>query len=138
MNHKAGSGRDIYITETDLACLEQLVAEVKRGGDVDRLEEELARAIVVSPQGVPATVVTMNSRIRFRDVRTGQESEVVLVYPQDANIDQGKVSVLAPVGSALIGLSVGDAIEWPMPSGAMRSLEIAEVLFQPEAAGQYK
>ena len=79
----------------------------------------------------------MNSRVRFRDDLTGKQSEVELVYPANANILEGKISVLAPVGTALLGLTEGDSIEWPVPSGKHRALTVVSVLFQPEAEGRY-
>jgi len=127
----------IYITESDYGRLEGLLAVAPRSANTKMLEEELARATVVAPEKVPPDVVTMNSKIRFRDEGTGEESEVMLVYPHSADISHGKVSVLAPVGSALLGLSVGDTIEWPTPSGKTRRLQIVSVLFQPEAAGRF-
>ena len=127
----------IYITETDLRRLEPLIAGAHRSPNIERLEEELARATIVPSKDVPPNVVTMNSRVRFADVGTGEESEVVLVYPHNADVKQGKISVLAPVGSALLGLSTGDEIEWPMPFGKQRLLRIVSVIFQPEAEGQF-
>ena len=77
----------------------------------------------------------MNSRVRFQDTDTHDELEVTLVYPKSADVDQGKISVLAPVGSALLGLSVGQSIEWPVPAGKLRHLRVVAVTYQPEAAG---
>jgi regulator of nucleoside diphosphate kinase len=77
----------------------------------------------------------MNSRVRFEDLDSGEQLEVTLVYPRDADVDQSKVSVLAPVGSALLGLSVGQSISWPLPGGKSRHLRVVGVTYQPEAAG---
>jgi regulator of nucleoside diphosphate kinase len=99
------------------------------------LEEELGHAVVVDSTTVPSDVVTMNSRVWFEDLDTGEQLEITLVYPSDADVDQGKVSVLAPVGSALLGLSVGQSIEWPLPGGKSRQLRVVSVNYQPEAAG---
>lgn len=129
--------RNIYITKRDMARLEQLLVVTPRAKNVEELEEELSRAVVVPSEQIPASVVTMNSKVRFMDEVSGEESEVTLVYPQDANVDEGKVSVLAPVGSALLGLSVDEAIEWPMPTGKKRKFKIISVLYQPEAAGRF-
>jgi regulator of nucleoside diphosphate kinase len=71
------------------------------------------------------------------ELETGKESEVTLAYPSDANLEKGRVSILAPVGAALIGLRIGDEIEWPLPSGKHRTYRITSVLFQPEAEGHY-
>jgi regulator of nucleoside diphosphate kinase len=132
-----GTRHDIYVTESDLRRLERLLEVSTRTANVDALADELSRAITVSPQEVRRDVVTMNSTVRFRDEATGEESAIALVYPQDADIDDGKVSVLAPVGSALLGLSVGQVIEWPMPTRQTRQLRLVSVLYQPEAAGRY-
>lgn len=94
-------------------------------------------ATVVDSEDVPHDVVTMNSRVSFMELDTESESEVTLVYPSDADVNRNRISILAPVGAALLGLSVGDEIKWPLPSGKVRAYKIISVLFQPEAAGQY-
>ena len=105
-------------------------------GGRDELEAELDRADVVEPGEVPPTVVTMNSTVRFR-VESSQETfELTLVYPKDADGSAGKISLLAPVGSALLGLSQGDEIEWPKPGGGTMRVAIEEVTYQPERAGE--
>jgi regulator of nucleoside diphosphate kinase len=81
------------------------------------LEAELDRADVVEPQEIPPTVVTMNSTVKFRVHSSQEEFQLTLVYPKDVDQSGGTISVLAPVGSALLGLSQGDEIEWPMPGG---------------------
>ena len=128
--------KDIYVTENDLQQLERLLEISKRTANVEALSDELGRAIIVEPHVVRPDIVTMNSTVRFRDDATEEETELSLVYPQDADIGAGKVSVLAPVGSALLGLSVGQSIEWPMPSGQTRRLRLEAVLYQPEAASR--
>lgn len=102
----------------------------------DELETELDRADVVEPGEVPPTVVTMNSTVRFRVESSNQEFELTLVYPKDADGSAGKISLLAPVGSALLGLSQGDEIEWPRPGGGTMRVAIEEVTYQPERAGE--
>jgi regulator of nucleoside diphosphate kinase len=130
--------RTIFVTERDLERLTSVLRAHGAGRDMEAcaaLEDELGRARVVESAAIPHDVVTMNSRVRFQDVETGDETEVTLVYPKDADIGAGKVSVLAPVGSALLGLSCGESIEWPMPAGRKRHLRIVAVTYQPEAAG---
>lgn len=132
--------RTIVVTQQDLDRLNALIAGVASERNVEAaeaLESELARAKVVTPDAVPQDVVTMNSRVRFVDESTGKEREATLVFPQDASANDGRISVLAPVGSALIGLRAGDSIDWPLPNGRNKRLRIVEVLWQPEAAGQY-
>jgi regulator of nucleoside diphosphate kinase len=127
----------IHVTDTDLQRLEELLSHLPPSRNLTLLENELARARVVGSEEIPADVVTMNSRVRFRDLHSGDEREVTLVYPNAASFDHGRVSVLAPVGAALLGLAVGDDIDWPMPSGESRRLRVVAVPFQPEAAGRF-
>jgi regulator of nucleoside diphosphate kinase len=77
----------------------------------------------------------MNSRVRFVDEGSGVESEITLVFPGQADVESNRISVLAPVGSALLGLSVGDTIDWPLPTGRSRRLRVVAITYQPEAAG---
>lgn len=129
--------RRIFLTDTDLERLERLIEAVPDSPYVRALDEELANAITVPQNKIPPDVVTMNSKVRFEDVFTGKEQIVTLTYPEDAEASEGRVSILAPVGSALLGLSTGQFVEWPIPGGKVRSLKITEVLYQPEAAGNY-
>jgi len=101
-----------------------------------QLEQELDRGAVVEPAAMPANVVTMNSTVRLRLLKTGEEPCLTLVYPKDLDAAGDKVSVLAPVGSALLGLSEGDQIHWPMPDGEIQPIQVLQLLFQPERAGQ--
>jgi len=133
--------RNLYITEFDKSRLEELIEVAEEFGghdrrDLESLAEELEKAEVVSPKNVPADVVTMNSKVILRDLTTSEEMTYVLVFPRDANIDTGAISVLAPVGTAILGYAKGDIVEWPVPSG-MRRIRIQEILYQPEAAGDY-
>lgn len=97
------------------------------------LEGELDRAHVVSGRRVPADVVTMNTRVRMTDLDTGKKLTYTLVFPHEANFSQGKISVLAPIGTAILGYRTGNVIEWNVPGGRRR-LRIEEILRQPEAA----
>lgn len=102
---------------------------------LDALRAELERAAIVEPDEMPADVVTMNSTASVVDTATGDAYELTLVYPREADGDPGKVSVLAPVGSAILGLRVGATIQWPMPGGRQLALRIAAIRYQPEASG---
>jgi len=93
----------------------------------DELAEELDRAIVVEMEQVPIDVVTMHTRCTYIDRLTGVPREIELVFPDEADPAMGKISVLTPVGSALIGLRVGQAIAWAFPDGSTRRLEVASV-----------
>jgi regulator of nucleoside diphosphate kinase len=126
----------IMVTSTDMERLRTLI-DTTAGDLADTLDAELLRAEVVEPSAVPPDVVTMNSRVVYRDEDTGETREVTLSYPKDASLEQGRVSVLAPVGAALLGLSVGQDIEWQQPGGRHKRLRIVSVTYQPQAAGHY-
>lgn len=133
--------RTIYITEYDLERLRKLIAEARRvdrrGNEyLDNLEAELARGQVVAPTQVPPDVVTMNSKVHLVDLDTHEEMVYTLVFPQDADRTQSKLSVLAPIGTAILGYRVGDTFTWPVPDG-VRRLRVKKVLYQPEASGDY-
>ncbi|WP_101674698.1 nucleoside diphosphate kinase regulator [Alloalcanivorax mobilis] len=125
----------ITVSSLDVSRLEPLLEKLADDASAD-LEEELLRATVVAPAAVPANVVTMNSRVRCREQSSGREWAVTLVYPRDIGRPDC-VSVLAPVGAALLGLSVGQSIDWPGPNGRTLRLSILEIEYQPEAAGDF-
>ena len=129
--------RDIFVTEDDFERLESLVAASGRGGrdkeHVERLADELERAHVVPPAEIPPDVVTMNSQIELRDLDSGETMTWTLVFPFRADVDERRLSVLAPLGTAVLGYRAGDVVEWTVPAGTRR-LKIERVLFQPEAA----
>lgn len=131
------SERHIVVTDTDLERLDRLIrTQPRRNGPAcEALEEELSRADVVAQAEISPDVVTMNSRARFVDEDAHDEVEMTLVYPRDADVARGRVSVLAPVGAALLGLAVGQSIAWPLPHGAIKRLRVSAVVYQPEAAG---
>lgn len=104
---------------------------------VDFLRRELARAEVVASEQVPRTVATMNSRVRYRDHDAARISTISLVYPGEEDSLLGRVSILSPTGTALLGLSEGQSIEWTAGDGRRRTLTLLAVLFQPEAAGRF-
>lgn len=127
----------IFITDQDYHRLSALVSQVDSEW-AELLEEEIGRANVISQKDISKEVVTMNSKIRFIDETSNAETEMTLVYPQDANLEGGKISILAPVGIALLGLSVGQSINWKMPNGSVKKLKVKEVIYQPEASGQFE
>lgn len=130
----------IYITELDRQRLEKLI-ELARQRDgaanyeyLNRLEQELERAETVARAAVPPDVITMRSKVRLRDLDSGEEVVYTLVFPTEADSGGGKISVLAPIGTAMLGYRVGSRIEWQVPSG-LRRIKVEEILYQPEAAG---
>lgn len=129
---------DIVVTRADFERLLSVLDEHADNADqraVETLDRELARASVVPPSEMPPNVVTMNSRVRYFDRDMGESRTVTLVYPAYADSEAGRLSVLAPVGCALLGLTVGQMIKWSLPDGRVRSFDLAEILYQPEAAG---
>jgi regulator of nucleoside diphosphate kinase len=134
------NNRTIHVTQHDMERLRALIASTNggRGDDRDRpylatLTAELDQAVVVGPDEVPPDVVTMNSRVRLRDGR--RTWVMTLVFPEDANPEEGSISVLAPLGAALLGFRVGQTVTFRVPGGAERACDILSVLYQPEAAG---
>ncbi|MGD9689683.1 MAG: nucleoside diphosphate kinase regulator [Phycisphaerales bacterium] len=134
------NNRTIHVTQHDMERLRALIASTSggRGDDRDRpylatLATELDQAVVVGPEEVPPDVVTMNSRARLRDGR--RTWIMTLVFPEDADPEEGAISVLAPLGAALLGCRVGQTVRFRVPGGAERACDILSVLYQPEAAG---
>lgn len=134
--------RKIYITEFDMKRLTKLIELLEEDPAtrdkryMQELDDELRRAKVVNPRSVPGDVVTMNSRVRVTDLDSGAEAVYELVFPGDADPGRNRISILAPVGTALIGFRVGDTVAWEVPSGLKR-IKIEEILYQPEAAGDF-
>ena len=137
-----GKETNIYITKPDKERLTKLIERAReREGDanreyINRLEEELERAEVVEQKDIPPDVITMRSTVSLKDLDTGEEMIYWLAFPTEANFDEGKISVLAPIGTAMLGYRRGDVIEWQVPSG-VRRLKVEKVLYQPEAKGDY-
>lgn len=137
-----GKQTNIYITKPDYERLTKLIEIAReREGDanreyLNRLEEELDRAEVVQQSDIPPDVITMRSTVRLKDLDTSEEMIYRLVFPSEANYDASKISVLAPIGTAMLGYRRGDMIEWEVPSG-VRRLSVEEVLYQPESNGEY-
>lgn len=134
--------RQIVITHDDYVHLEELLASefAQAIGPSDylaSLDAELKRAEVVDPQSVPRHVITMNSTVRLRDLDTGELETYTLVFPEQADIANHKLSVLAPVGTAILGQRVGDTLRWRVPDG-WRRLKVERILYQPERAGVFQ
>ena len=130
---------EIMVTELDVDRLTRLLDVLPPGqrAAAQGLEAELARAHVVDPAAIPSDVVTMNTRVLFEDEDTGKQSEAVLAYPHGTGANGSAISILAPVGTALLGLRAGQSIDWPMPSGRCKRLRVVKVVYQPEAAGDF-
>lgn len=136
------SEKTIHITELDRQRLIDLIMDAQSKGYhgsvyLEKLRGELDRAEIVLPQEIPADVITMNSKVALMDLDTQEEEVYTLVYPENADMAEGKVSVLAPIGTAMLGYRVGDVFEWEVPAGTRR-LKVDRILYQPEAAGDYE
>jgi regulator of nucleoside diphosphate kinase len=130
----------IYVTDSDMDRLLALLEGYRLQGREDRgtlqrLEEELDRAVVVDAGEIPPDVVTLDSRVLLFDLDSREELLFTLVLPSRSNIDEGRISVLAPLGMAVLGYRVGNDIEWEVPAGRRR-LRVQSVIYQPEAAGR--
>ncbi|WP_426699673.1 nucleoside diphosphate kinase regulator [Rhodanobacter sp. Col0626] len=126
----------ITISRIDMESIEALLERqsAAESAKLDALRAELDRADVVEPAAMPAHIVTMNSTVTFEDESNGEKLTLTLVYPAAAGTP-GTVSILAPVGSALLGLARDQQIDWPTPDGRKRRLKVLQISYQPEAAG---
>ena len=136
------SDKIIHITELDRQRLIDLIIQARSGeyrGSIylERLRDELDRAQIVIPQQIPSDVITMNSKVVLTDLDSSEEETYTLVYPEHANMAEGKISILAPIGTAMLGYRVGDVFEWEVPAGRRR-LKVTKIIYQPEAAGDYE
>jgi regulator of nucleoside diphosphate kinase len=130
----------IYVTPSDMGRLLALVEGYRLQGREDkrtleRLEEELDRAVVVDPGEIRPDVVTLDSRLSLVDLDSGEQLLFTLVLPSRSNLEKGRISILAPLGMAVLGYRAGDEIDWEVPSGRRR-LRVHSVMYQPEAAGR--
>ena len=132
----------IYVSASDAEKLRELIREAqstdyRRSEYLKMLAQELSRANIVDPREIPSDVITMNSTASLVDMETGEEMTLTLVFPEDADPLEGKISVLAPIGTAMLGYRVNDIFEWDTPDGK-RKIRVDKVLFQPEASGDFQ
>lgn len=133
--------KQIYITDFDMKRFKWLSSNSHKFDDMYKkhiydLGKELKNAVIVEPKNIPSDVVTMNSKFRIKDLETNEETVYTLVFPFDADLESNKLSILAPIGVAVIGYKLGDIIELNVPAGKRR-IKIEEILYQPEREGQY-
>lgn len=129
----------IIINEFDAERIDRLLEQPAYANSpvANALNDELDRAQMCAPEAMPHDVVSMNSQVRFRDLTTGEERVRTLVFPANMTDSSSQLSVMAPVGAALLGLRTGSTIHWELPGGASTHLEVLELLYQPEAAGEF-
>ena len=128
--------QDITLTDFDLRRLLPVI-DLHDSAASESLATELHRADIVAQRAVPADVVTMNSEVVYQDLATLERRTVRVVYPKDADASRGLISVLAPIGTALLGLRIGQSIEWTVPKGTKR-IRVLEIRYQPEACGDFE
>ncbi|SCZ80007.1 nucleoside diphosphate kinase regulator [Acidaminobacter hydrogenoformans] len=135
--------RAIVLTKIDqerlikLAAHEREFGKARESKELKDLQMELERAQVVSPEHIPAGTITMNSKFLLKHLDSEEVTEYSLVYPEDADFLENKISVMAPIGTAMLGYQEGDEVEWQVPAGTVR-LRIEKVLYQPEASGDFE
>jgi regulator of nucleoside diphosphate kinase len=115
---------------------EEIKNHLKNADYIKALSLELKKSEIVEPTKIPKQVATMNSKVRFKFLDSDQTLEYSIVFPEQADIANGKISILSPIATALIGYGTNDIIEWPTPSG-LKKIKIEEIIYQPEAAGDY-
>lgn len=127
----------ISVSSRDLARLDALLDSpaLRRHPAALALMDELNRAQILPPEQMPQDVVTMHSTIECRDHHSGQTHALTLVYPHQADVEKGHVSILAPVGTALLGLAIGQSIDWHAPGGRLLRLQVVGIRYQPESQG---
>ena len=131
---------DLVISSFDKQRLVRLLSSADTSpedrADLEDLTQEIERGAEVRPQDIPPDVVTMNSSVRVTDLEAGTTHTYTIVFPADADYERGKISILAPLGTALLGYRIGDVVNWKMPGG-IRQLRIDAIVYQPEAAGDF-
>ncbi len=131
----------LIVTRLDYARIKKSVNDAKQLNTINKVEaekllNELSSAEIVEPEAIPADVVTMNSIVKLNFLNTNKVVQFQIVYPDKANIKENKISIFSPIATALIGYKVQDEIEWVVPAG-LTKIKIEEIVYQPEAAGDY-
>ncbi len=133
--------KNIYITKHDLQRLKKLLHDISKGIhgkelSIQELINEMNRAHVVSPKEIPENVVTMNSRVLLRELETGEDMTLWLVFPDKVDAVKNPVSILSSLGTAMIGCKMGDVFTWESPDG-VKQMEVLDILYQPERVGNF-
>ncbi|MBW8332777.1 MAG: nucleoside diphosphate kinase regulator [Prolixibacteraceae bacterium] len=131
--------KNIIVNRLDYIRIQKQIGEAMQNktiaaSEAEKLINELNSATILDPDKIPGDVVTMNSVVKITFVDAGKQQEFKIVYPNEANLKEKRVSIFSPVATALIGFRVGDLIEWMVPGG-LTKIRIDEIIYQPEAAG---
>ncbi len=131
----------IIVNRLDYARIKKCINDAKQfksisNTEAEKLLTELNSAKIVEPQAIPSNVVTMNSIVKLSFLNSNKQAQFQIVYPDQANFKENKISIFSPIATALIGYKVGDEIEWIVPAG-LTQLKIDEIVYQPEAAGDF-
>ncbi|RZT29605.1 nucleoside diphosphate kinase regulator [Cupriavidus agavae] len=127
----------LYLTELDVTRLEGIASRAGTAELDEMLDALLERAAIVTPDQIPKDVITMNSRVICALEGDAEPREWTLAYPDDADLAAGKLSVLSPIGQALLGARAGKTVDYRLPNGTAQRVTIVEIVFQPEASGQF-
>ena len=133
--------KKVTLTKNDYTRIYKAITDAKNSktinsNEAEKLLSELSKAEIVPSEKIDKDVVTMNSEVKLFFENTQKEQSFKIVYPQDANLKENKISIFSPIATALIGYKIGDEIEWVVPSG-MTKIKIVDLIYQPEAAGDF-
>ena len=131
----------LIINRLDYARIKKSISDAKQfksisNSEAEKLQQELDAAKIVEPEAIPSNVVTMNSIVKLSFLNNDKKIQFQIVYPEQANIKENKISIFSPIATALIGYKVNDEVEWIVPAGLTR-IRIDEIVYQPEAAGDF-
>lgn len=131
----------LIVNRLDYARIKKCISDARQfnsisGGEAEKLMSELNSAKIVEPEAIPSNVVTMNSIVKLSFLNNNKQIQFQIVYPDQANIKENKISIFSPIATALIGYQVQDEVEWIVPGG-LTKIRIDEIIYQPEAAGDY-
>lgn len=131
----------IIINRLDYARIKKSINDAKQfrsisNDEAEKLLKELDSAKIVEPEAIPSNVVTMNSIVKLSFQNNNKQIQFQIVYPEQANVKENKISIFSPIATALIGYKENDEIEWIVPAG-LTKIRIDEIIYQPEAAGDY-
>lgn len=133
--------KKVTLTKNDYTRIYKAITDAKNSktinsNEAEKLLSELSKAEIVPSEKIDKDVVTMNSEVKLFFENTQKKQSFKIVYPQDANLKENKISIFSPIATALIGYKIGDEIEWIVPGG-MTKIKIVDLIYQPEAAGDF-